>query len=323
MSKPSLKRSAPSLAKSPRSNKHQKPSMSDKEEDVEEFNDFVDQLTDDEEEGDEHDSDEEDEMHMTRNAGKTAAGSEDERDEDDEESDEDSEVNEFELEGSEGDNGFDDGEDLMANLENAAEDNDDDDEEENEDEEEEVMAPVRLVKKANVRNSRAAVPLKPAELRALAFAELTASPISTIIATQVNAFLTPITPPTPATSPLQPLLKSIHAHFTNLADVAPISIEALRKQGRIIPGEKGGKWDKVELAWTRPRGEEIRICSSWAWGGSSKNSKGEYIVEMAIGIPVVRLVLRHSTYSLLACSYLNMPTVIVTAKRLFVPSIPH
>jgi U3 small nucleolar RNA-associated protein 22 len=208
-----------------------------------------------------------------------------------EEEDEDSEVNEFELEGSddgsEDDLIGDDGEDLMARVGDDDEDDDDDDDDDEDDEVVPVVSPAPL-KKANVRNSRAAAPLKPAELRALAFAELTASPISTLIATQVSMLLTPVAPPTPATSPLQPLLKSLHAHITTLPSVKASSLARLAKKGAMVPPVKGldGKWGKVDLEWEKPRAEDVRVVGRWAWGGSLR-VKGEYVVDMAIAMPSV------------------------------------
>lgn len=210
--------------------------------------------------------------------------------------DEDSEENEFDLEDNDEDedsegNEFneDDGEDLMANVGNVEEEEEEEESDEEDEDEDDTPAPAPtlVLKKTNVRNSKGAVPLTAAQLRALAFAELTASPVSTLIATQVTSFLAPITPPTPATSPLHPLLKSLHAHLTSLPDQTPISLDGLRKKGKVVPGAKGNRWDKVELNWTKPHASEVRICGSWAWGGATRAAGGEYMTEMAIGIPVV------------------------------------
>ena len=229
-----------------------------------------------------------------------AAMENDDDDEDDEEEEEeeedDSEVNEFEEEEMgpfEDDSGGedmidDDGEDLLANVNDAAEGSEDEDAFSDEESTPPPEAAPLVLKKANTRNSKAPAPLKPAELRALAFAELTASPISNFIATQVTALLTPITPPAPATSPLHPILKDLHAHLTALPSQKAISLEGLRKKGKlVVPGKQGGKWDKIELSWEAPRKEDVRIVGSWAWGGALKSKAGEYIVEMAVGMPAV------------------------------------
>ena len=223
---------------------------------------------------------------------------EEENEDDADEEEEDSEENEFfeeedmgALEGDSGDEDMidDDGEDLLANVNDAAEDSEDEDASSEEATPPPDAAPL-VLKKANTRNSKAAVPLKPAELRALAFAELTASPISTFITTQVTALLAPITPPAPSTSPLHPILKDLHAHITSLPSQKAISLEGLRKKGKlVVPGNQGGKWDKIELNWEAPRQQDVRIVGSWAWGGAAKGKNGEYIVEMAVGMPAVRL----------------------------------
>ena len=125
---------------------------------------------------------------------------EDEADEGAFDSEADSELNEFEND--DGELIGDDGEDLMADLDGSdgGSDSDSDGSDEGSDPEA-APAPVVALKKANVRNSRQKAPLKPAELRALAFAELTASPISGFISTQVQAVLPALAPPAPATSP--------------------------------------------------------------------------------------------------------------------------
>lgn len=198
---------------------------------------------------------------------------------------EDDEVNEFELDDQDELIG-DDEEDLMARL--------DEDEEGEDDSSSDApgsdatpTAPL-VLKKANVRNSRAAAPLKPAELRALAFAELTASPISNFISTETARLLLPITPPAPATSPLQPLLKSLHAHITNLPAQKATSLAGLRKQGLVVPQVEGGegKWGGMDMMWEKPRAEDVRIVGRWAWGGGYK-AQGEYVVDMAIAMPPV------------------------------------
>ncbi|GAA6002549.1 hypothetical protein JCM10207_001176 [Rhodosporidiobolus poonsookiae] len=136
------------------------------------------------------------------------------------------------------------------------------------------------------RKGKGPKPLSAAELRALAFAELTASPISNVLSTQVAALLDPLTPPAPATSPLQPLLKSFHAHLTSLPKQKPVSLDGLRKKGKVVPKVEGGdgKWAKMELAWEKPRSEDVRVIGKWAWGGEVKQ-KGEYVVELAVALP--------------------------------------
>lgn len=229
----------------------------------------------------------------------------DDSEEDDEEDEGDSEINEFELE----ENGLDsqeeeeeeedeedddligdDGEDLMANLDNGSEDEDDSEEDDEEDEKESnsgIPAPTPF-KKANVRNSKAPAPLKPEELRALAFAELTASPISTLLSTQVSTFLKPLAPPTPATSPLQPLLKLLHSHITSLPSQPTSTLREMKKKGIVVPKLEGdeAKWSKVEMGFEKPKPEEVRIVGSWAWGGCLRVN-GEYFVDMSIAIPEV------------------------------------
>lgn len=225
-----------------------------------------------------------------RATGKGRAAEEDEEDEEDDEEDfdeEDSEVNEFELEEEREDEDLigDDDEDLMAGLD--SQDDEEDDDEDDDDDDAPAPPPV-AIKKANIRNSKAPAPLKPAELRALAFAELTASPISNIISTQVSTLLTPLTPPAPSTSPLQPLLRSLHAHITSLPAQKASNLAGLRKKGVVVPKVEGsdGKWGKPDLEWEKPNAEDVRIVGRWAWGASLK-VKGEYVVDMAVGMPAV------------------------------------
>ncbi|ORY92788.1 Nrap protein-domain-containing protein [Leucosporidium creatinivorum] len=241
-------------------------------------------------------SDDEDFEDASSSSSKLALNDDDEDDE--EEGDfkdlEDDEENEFELQGeaeeSDDDDEMigDDGADLYANLGAAGDADMDDDDDDDSEDDEEPTAPVAApaIKKANVRNSKAPKPLTPAELRALAFAELTASPISNIIATQVTSVLDPITPPPASTSPLQPLLKSLHAHLTSLPKQKAISLAALKKKGSTVPKVEGsdGKWGKMELEWEKPRAEDVRVVGRWAWGAGIK-IKGEYLVEMAIAMP--------------------------------------
>lgn len=208
-----------------------------------------------------------------------------------EEQEQDSEINEFEdedLEGSEEDDDMieDDGIDLMANL-----DPNDSDSESDEFSDLEIpsdTATPLILKKANVRNSKGVTPLTPAQLRAVAFEELTASPISATISIAVNTFLDPITPPLPATSPLQIILKDLHAHITELPAQKPISLDLLRKKSAVpLVGKFDEKWSKMEFNWEKPRKEDVRIVGSWAWGGAMKGKSGEYVVDLAIGLPQV------------------------------------
>lgn len=199
--------------------------------------------------------------------------------------DDDSEVNEFELD----DDDFQGDDDEELGLDQDEDEGSDSDSDSGSAASDEPAPPPAALKKANVRNSRQAKALKPQELRALAFAELTASPISGFISTEVGELLPPLTPPAPATSPLQPLLKSLHAHITSLPSQKPISLAALKKKGVVVPAVEGseGKWGEMEFAWEKPRPEDVRIVGRWAWGGGIK-VKGEYTVEMAIAMPTVR-----------------------------------
>jgi len=232
--------------------------------------------------------------------------------EDLEQAEDDSEIDEF-AQGNEADEDdemiSDDGEDLMAGLDEADDesqdapslgDDDDDDEEEEDDDDhsdEDVgdtdltaaLAPAPAVK-SKTRNSRAPKPLSPAEIRALAFAELTASPISSSIANSVSIFLATITPPKPATSPLQPLLKALHAHIVSLPSIKPISLDSLRKRGLVVPPIEGGKgkWAALEYEFEKPKSDEVRVVGKWAWGGGVKVG-GEYKVELAVAMPKVSI----------------------------------
>jgi U3 small nucleolar RNA-associated protein 22 len=201
----------------------------------------------------------------------------------------------------------DDDEDLYADLDGAAGEMDDEEEEEEDfdensssqgsadedDHDQEMDIPIQSTSvaeptKADRRKAKQPKPLTPAELRALAFAELTASPISNVLATQVAATLDPATPPSPSTSPLQPLLKSVHSHFTNLPKQKSVSLEKLRKKGTIVPEVQGAdvKWLKMDLDFEKPRSEDVRIVGKWAWGGGLKE-RGEYVVDLAVAMPPV------------------------------------
>ncbi|GAA5958854.1 hypothetical protein JCM8115_000667 [Rhodotorula mucilaginosa] len=201
----------------------------------------------------------------------------------------------------------DDNEDLYANL-----DNDDEEDEEDSDASEDVddleageaaaedddgggwetvgtapsaplIAPAAELDK---RKKAKAPKLSAAEIRALAFAELTASPISNVLATRVATLLDPLTPAAPSSSPVQPVLKDLHAALTTLPKQNPVSLEALRKKGRVVPKTEGseGKWAKLELAWEAPQSEDIRVVGNWVWGGAIKD-KGEYVIDLAITMP--------------------------------------
>ncbi|GAA5861600.1 hypothetical protein JCM3774_002641 [Rhodotorula dairenensis] len=196
----------------------------------------------------------------------------------------------------------DDGEDLYANLDDGTDeeeegDSDASDEESAGGEEDDgggwetvgtapsapLIAPAAELEK---RKKAKAPKLSAAEIRALAFAELTASPISNVLATRVAALLDPLTPVPAASSPLQPVLKDLHAALTSLPKQKPVSIEALRKRGRTVPKTEGseGKWAKLELAWEAPRTEDVRVVGNWAWGGAIKD-KGEHFVDLAVAMP--------------------------------------
>ena len=203
----------------------------------------------------------------------------------------------------------DDGEDLYANLDDDEDDEDDSNASEDVDDLEAgeaaaedddgggwqtvgsapsapLIAPAAELEK----RKKAKVPkLSAAEIRALAFAELTASPISNVLATRVAALLDPLTPAAPSNSPLQPVLKDLHAALTALPKQKPVSLEALRKKGRVVPKTEGseGKWAKLELAWEAPQSEGIRVVGNWVWGGAIKD-KGEYFVDLAVTMPSVR-----------------------------------
>lgn len=204
----------------------------------------------------------------------------------------------------------DDGEDLYANLDdNEEEDGDDSDASEDVDDLEAgeaaaedddgggwetvgtaPSAPLIAPAAELDKRKKAKVPkLSAAEIRALAFAELTASPISNVLATRVAALLDPLTPAAPSSSPLQPVLKDLHAALTTLPKQKPVSLEALRKKGRVVPKTEGseGKWAKLELAWEAPQSADIRVVGNWVWGGAIKD-KGEYFVDLAVTMPSVR-----------------------------------
>ena len=227
---------------------------------------------------------------------------------DQEAGEDDSEVDEF-AQGNEQEDDdeliSDDGEDLMAGLDDGDHDTqdapyfgDDDSEDDDDNDSDEDLGDTNLtvppvpapVIKSKTRNSRAPKPLSPSEIRALAFAELTASPISSTIATKVTTFLAPLTPPSPSTSPLQPLLKAIHAHLVSLPSQAPSSLDALRNRGLVVPpvagGKAGGKWAGLEYGFEKPKSDEVRVVGKWAWGGGVKVG-GEYVVELAVAMPEV------------------------------------
>ncbi|SCZ98606.1 BZ3500_MvSof-1268-A1-R1_Chr3-1g05495 [Microbotryum saponariae] len=260
-----------------------------------------DDQDDDEDENDDQDIDSEDydeqddevnEFELEQQlANRRRATQPDEEDEEDEEDDEDNDDDDMMN---------DDAQDLYADLDKApldddSEDDPDDDEDDgDEDGEGWSTVPTSLATTSapattrKARNSKGPKALTASELRALAFAELTASPISNLISTQVSSVLATLTPPAAPTSPLQPLLKSLHSHFVALTSKKPASLESLKRRGWNIPPVEGvdGKWGKIDLAWAPPRAEDVRIVGSWAWGGASKVG-GEYVVELAVGIPEV------------------------------------
>lgn len=224
----------------------------------------------------------------------------------DEEDEEDSIAEDGQDEGSDLDDQMisDDGEDLYANLDRDIEGETEEEEEEEEEDADAdddgggretvgtapsapLIAPAAELDKK--RKAKAEKKLSPAELRALAFAELTASPISNVLSTQVSALLHPLTPAAPSSSPLQPILKDLHAHITSLPKQKAVSLDGLRKKGRVVPPVEGhnGKWARMDLAWEKPRSEDLRVTGAWAWGGGFKD-KGEYVVEIAVAMPQVR-----------------------------------
>ncbi|BGP47983.1 U3 snoRNP protein [Rhodotorula kratochvilovae] len=245
---------------------------------------------------------EDDDEEISEDEFAAALGGLDELEEDDDEEDSD-EADEAELDGSEDDQMIgDDAEDLYANLDAPMNDEEDSGDEDDEDSqpggaadddgwETVATAPTKplIAPAAELEQRRKAKKpkaLSAAELRALAFAELTASPISNVLAMHVASVLDPATPPAPASSPLQPVLKALHAHLTSLPKQKPVSLDALRKKGRVVPDVAGsrGKWGKMELPWEKPRAEDVRVVGRWAWGGGFKQ-KGEYLVELAIAMP--------------------------------------
>ncbi|GAA5959104.1 hypothetical protein JCM10213_008290 [Rhodosporidiobolus nylandii] len=220
-----------------------------------------------------------------------------EESEGEESGDEGSELDGVDSGGSDEDMIGDDEEDLHAGLTGAAGGMSEDDGEDSQGEADDdgwetvgtapskpLIAPAAELEKK--RKGKAPKPLSAAELRALAFAELTASPISNVLSTQVAALLDPVTPPAPASSPLQPLLKALHAHLTNLPKQKPISLAGLKKKGTVVPRVEGGegKWARMDLPFEKPRSEDVRVIGKWAWSGGLKE-KGEYVVELAVAMP--------------------------------------
>ncbi|GAA5919932.1 hypothetical protein JCM6882_000002 [Rhodosporidiobolus microsporus] len=240
--------------------------------------------------GEEDDEELESEDEFAGGAGEGEAELMDEDDEEEESGESD------DGQGSDEDLVGDDDEDLHAGLDAASDgaSEDDDDEAGGMDDDgwetvgtapsKPLIAPAAELEKK--RKGKGPKPLSPAELRALAFAELTASPISNVLSTQVAGLLDPLTPPAPASSPLQPILKALHAHLTSLPKQKAVSLAGLKKKGVVVPKVEGseGKWAKMDLAFEKPRSDDVRVVGKWAWGGGVKE-KGEYVVELAVGMP--------------------------------------
>ncbi|KAM0787762.1 hypothetical protein ACM66B_003819 [Microbotryomycetes sp. NB124-2] len=141
------------------------------------------------------------------------------------------------------------------------------------------------------RKQRKPKQLSADELRALAFAELTASPVSSTISTRVSQLLKTLTPPPPAGSPLQPLLKDLHAHIISLApSKQPQSLNTLlstcKKTKLVVPPFEGSssKFAELKLAFEKPQPPDVRVVGRWAWGGGYKRNK-EYVVDLAVAMP--------------------------------------
>ncbi|GAA5842510.1 hypothetical protein JCM11251_004894 [Rhodosporidiobolus azoricus] len=291
----SVKRSAPAAA-APQSKKKRtsqaqssrSPSLDGSDSEVNEFELEGPEGLEDDDDDDDDGLESEDEF-----AGVAGAKEEEgmEQDDDEEESGENEDG-----EGTDEDLIGDDGEDLHAGLGEGSDGIREDDDEEKSGMDDEgwetvgtapskpLIAPAAELEKK--RKGKGPKPLSAAELRALAFAELTASPISNVLSTQVAGLLDPLTPPAPASSPLQPILKALHAHLTGLPQQKPVSLARLRKKGVVVPKVEGGegKWAKMDLAWEKPRSEDVRVVGKWAWGGGLKE-KGEYVVELAVAMP--------------------------------------
>ncbi|GAA5958223.1 hypothetical protein JCM21900_000151 [Sporobolomyces salmonicolor] len=295
MAKPAKRAAPPSARASTKKTRTSQPSPSPDSEQELSFDDFEDLEADEMGGPDEGAEESEDEFAADmggRNKGK--ARETEELDEDEaEESEGDG------VDGSEDDMIGDDGEDLYANLDASggaegssdeeieADGSDEEDDQDSFDNDDALpAAPAFEPTKDKKHKAKKPKPLTPAELRALAFAELTASPISNVLSTQVAELLDTVMPQAPATSPLQPLLKTLHAHLSSLPKQRAVSLEKLRKKGQIVPPVEGadGKWAKLDLEWEKPRSEDIRVIGKWAWGGGVKE-KGEYVVDVAIAMP--------------------------------------
>ncbi|KAK4047715.1 U3 snoRNP protein [Microbotryomycetes sp. JL201] len=141
-----------------------------------------------------------------------------------------------------------------------------------------------------MRKQRKPKQLSADELRALAFAELTASPVSSTISTRVTHLLKALTPPVPSGSPLQPLLKDLHAHWIQLAPKQPQSLRSLvatcKKRGLAVPTYEGSssRFADLKLAFEKPLAQDVRIVGRWAWGGGYKANK-EFMVDIAVAMP--------------------------------------
>ncbi|KAK4049077.1 U3 snoRNP protein [Microbotryomycetes sp. JL221] len=226
----------------------------------------------------------------------------DDDDDDDDEGgeDSDSEINEFEQDGDD-QMIEDDDQDLHAVAQHLLDDDGEEDDDDNDDDDDddaddaEVEQPVASTSTVPISNQRSKQKkprqLTADELRALAFAELTASPVSNTISTRVHDLLQPVTAPPPTSgSRLQPLLKELHQHLTtNVAAQKPQTYSKLLSTHRKlfqVPSIEGNdsKWTELKLAFEKPLAQDVRIVGRWAWGGAFRSEK-EYIVDLAIAMP--------------------------------------
>lgn len=208
---------------------------------------------------------------------------------------EDSQDGEEDDEGDEDDDMIgDDDQDLIAGLSEDGREDDQAEDSEDEAGNEEGDAPtataIKPLKKANVRRSAAPKSLTTAELRALAFAELTASPLSTFLSTSTTSLLSSLTPPPPITPSLKLLLKSLHSLIVGFGDQDPTTVDDLVRKmglkGLELEGS-GTKWtNEMKFGWTAPTNEGVMVGGNWAWGGGIKLNR-EYFIDLLITIPEV------------------------------------
>ncbi|KAM0752220.1 Nrap protein [Meredithblackwellia eburnea MCA 4105] len=212
----------------------------------------------------------------------------------------------------------DDGQDLMAGLEHTQDYTDDDEGDDEGDDSRESEAeqvsdhasmgaasppPQPQLQQETKKKAPKPANLSPDELRALAFAQLTAAPVSSIFSTKVAALLPTLSHPPAETSPIQPLVQSLAQRLVSLSSASQAhdkkksnsswkkatSLAQLRKRGVVVPPVQGSeqKWDELELSWAPPASvEDVQLVGNWAWDAATRNSKtGEYIVQVAIAIP--------------------------------------